>query len=187
MGPYAVTADEVDDAPLTVECRVNGELRQTGQHRRPHLRRPDPDRDDFRRTHAAAGRHHRDRYAGRRRDRLRSAAISCARGDLVEVSIITARHVAQHASPDQLPLSASTPRTSHDSSATARTSSSRPPARARRCVFVHGLGGTTNFYEPQAAALAASHQVSASTCPAPAVRPSPGPARSSLLPRTSRR
>lgn len=28
MGPYAVTADEVDEDALTVECRVNGELRQ---------------------------------------------------------------------------------------------------------------------------------------------------------------
>jgi 2-keto-4-pentenoate hydratase/2-oxohepta-3-ene-1,7-dioic acid hydratase in catechol pathway len=28
MGPYAVTADEIDEDALTVECRVNGELRQ---------------------------------------------------------------------------------------------------------------------------------------------------------------
>jgi 2-keto-4-pentenoate hydratase/2-oxohepta-3-ene-1,7-dioic acid hydratase in catechol pathway len=28
MGPYAVTADEVDGSALQVECRVNGELRQ---------------------------------------------------------------------------------------------------------------------------------------------------------------
>jgi 2-keto-4-pentenoate hydratase/2-oxohepta-3-ene-1,7-dioic acid hydratase in catechol pathway len=28
MGPYAVTADEVDGTALQVECRVNGELRQ---------------------------------------------------------------------------------------------------------------------------------------------------------------
>jgi 2-keto-4-pentenoate hydratase/2-oxohepta-3-ene-1,7-dioic acid hydratase in catechol pathway len=28
MGPYAVTADEVDGAALQIECRVNGELRQ---------------------------------------------------------------------------------------------------------------------------------------------------------------
>jgi 2-keto-4-pentenoate hydratase/2-oxohepta-3-ene-1,7-dioic acid hydratase in catechol pathway len=28
MGPYALTADEVDEDGLTVECRVNGELRQ---------------------------------------------------------------------------------------------------------------------------------------------------------------
>ena len=29
MGPYAVTADEIDEDALTVECRVNGELRQS--------------------------------------------------------------------------------------------------------------------------------------------------------------
>jgi 2-keto-4-pentenoate hydratase/2-oxohepta-3-ene-1,7-dioic acid hydratase in catechol pathway len=28
MGPYAVTADEIDEDALTVECHVNGELRQ---------------------------------------------------------------------------------------------------------------------------------------------------------------
>lgn len=33
VGPYIVTSDEVDPNELTVECRVNGELRQSGNTR----------------------------------------------------------------------------------------------------------------------------------------------------------
>ncbi|CAA9272307.1 MAG: Fumarylacetoacetate hydrolase family protein, partial [uncultured Acetobacteraceae bacterium] len=42
---------------------------------RPHLRHPDPDRDDQRRDHPGARRHHRHRHAGRGRHRLRPAAL----------------------------------------------------------------------------------------------------------------
>ena len=54
MGPWLVTADELDGTDTRVRCWVNGELRQDAPHHRPDLRHPDADRDLLARHHAAA-------------------------------------------------------------------------------------------------------------------------------------
>ena len=66
IGPYLVSADQVDANNLKLECRVNGEVRQSSntsdmvfnctQHRQLHLATID----------AGAGRHHLHRHAGGR-------------------------------------------------------------------------------------------------------------------------
>ena len=45
MGPWIVTADELDGRDTRVRCWVNGELRQDARTTRPDLRHPDADRD----------------------------------------------------------------------------------------------------------------------------------------------
>ena len=75
MGPWIVTADELDGTKTRVRCWVNGELRQDGATDRPDLRHPDADRDLLARHHAVPGRRHRHRHAGRRRHGHEAAAL----------------------------------------------------------------------------------------------------------------
>ena len=53
MGPWIVTADELDGRDTRVRGWVNGELRQDGRTTRHDLRHPDADRDLLARHHAA--------------------------------------------------------------------------------------------------------------------------------------
>ena len=53
MGPWIVTADELDGRATRVRGWVNGELRQDGHTRGHDLRHPDADRDLLARHHAA--------------------------------------------------------------------------------------------------------------------------------------
>ena len=67
LGPFLVTADEIadpDDLPL--QLRVNGEMRQENQHQPDDLRGGTADRIRVVLLHAASGRLHLHRHAGRR-------------------------------------------------------------------------------------------------------------------------
>ena len=86
MGPWIVTADEMDGRATRVRGWVNGELRQDGRHGRHDLRHPDPDRDLLARHHAPPRRRHCDRHAGRCRHGLFTTALA-RRGDVVRIEI----------------------------------------------------------------------------------------------------
>jgi 2-keto-4-pentenoate hydratase/2-oxohepta-3-ene-1,7-dioic acid hydratase in catechol pathway len=71
MGPYAVSADEIDD--VTALHQRRGAPERPGQG--TDLRHPGVDRGHLRGHHAAARRHHRHRHPGRGRDRVRPAQV----------------------------------------------------------------------------------------------------------------
>jgi 2-keto-4-pentenoate hydratase/2-oxohepta-3-ene-1,7-dioic acid hydratase in catechol pathway/pimeloyl-ACP methyl ester carboxylesterase len=160
MGPYAVTADEVDPASLRITTRVNGELRQdaplsdlifdipallatisAGMTLRP---------GDVIATGTPAGvgigfdppRYLRD-------------------GDVVSISAPGLGTLINR-------VAAPAPRATNDEQPTRRTGM-RPvngkdlfvevEGSGPAVVFVHGLGGTTNFYQHQAQALAGTHTI----------------------------
>ena len=153
LGPWAVTADDVDITNLQLQTSVNGELRQDtntallifdvptiietltagitlGARRRDRHRHPGRCRDRFRPAEVSAAR----RRGHRHRDRPRSAA-QCH------------RRPRGAAHPDHL-VTAGTHRLFVEKTGTG-------PA----VVLIHGLGGTTTVYDPQVAALAKTHTV----------------------------
>ena len=79
MGPWIVTADEID--PQTPRHLMQGErgTPPARQHRRHDLRCGHADRSDFKRNHAASCRYHSDRNAGRRGRRIQATTFSKAR------------------------------------------------------------------------------------------------------------
>jgi 2-keto-4-pentenoate hydratase/2-oxohepta-3-ene-1,7-dioic acid hydratase in catechol pathway/pimeloyl-ACP methyl ester carboxylesterase len=160
MGPYAVTADSLDAGALRVECRVDGELRQSASTADLIFDVPtliatisagltlEP--GDVIATGTPAG-------VGIGFDPPRFLHS----GDLVEVSItglgVLRNRVARAAAPA---LSSSAPAKGtlmklNNGKEIFVESAGEGPA----VVFVHGLGGTTNFYQPQASALQAHHRV----------------------------
>jgi 2-keto-4-pentenoate hydratase/2-oxohepta-3-ene-1,7-dioic acid hydratase in catechol pathway/pimeloyl-ACP methyl ester carboxylesterase len=160
MGPYAVTADAVEASNLRVECRVNGELRQSASTADLVFDIPtliatisagmtlEPGDVIATGTPAGVGiGFHPPRF-------LHS-------GDLVEISItglgVLRNRVARAADPA---LSSSAPAKGtlmklNNGKEIFVESAGEGPA----ILFVHGLGGTTNFYEPQASALSSRHRV----------------------------
>ena len=79
MGPFAVTADEIDISDTAVTSWGEWRDAPKRQHTRPDLRRTDHYRDDFCWCDAQARRHHCDRNAGRRGYRFQAAKIPARR------------------------------------------------------------------------------------------------------------
>ena len=87
MGPWIVTADELDGRDTRVRGWVNGELRQDAPHAGHDLRHPDADRDLLARHHAVSratssppARRPASAWASRRRS-------GCGAGDVVRIEI----------------------------------------------------------------------------------------------------
>ena len=79
MGPWLVTADEVDPENLGVRCWVNDELRQDANTRDLIFDIPTLIETISAGITLRPGRHHRHRHAGRRRHRLHAAEVPEAR------------------------------------------------------------------------------------------------------------
>ena len=75
MGPWAVTADEVDLATAGIRCWVNGELRQDAKIADLIFDIPTLIETISAGITLLPGRHHRHRHAGRRRHRLQAAQV----------------------------------------------------------------------------------------------------------------
>lgn len=160
MGPYAVSADAVNEGHLQVECHVNGELRQSASTADLVFDIPTLietvsagltlQSGDIIATGTPAG-------VGIGFDPPRFLRD----GDLVEISITglgTLRNrVARPESPSLSP--SSTGKGTRMKLSNGKELFVESAGEGPAVVFVHGLGGTTNFYEPQASALAAHHRV----------------------------
>ena len=76
VGPYAVSADEIDDVTaLQVQSFVNGEPRQNAPVKELIFDIPELIAWDLGRDHAAARRHHRHRHPRRGRHWVRPAQV----------------------------------------------------------------------------------------------------------------
>ena len=158
MGPWAVTKDEIDLPTAGIRCFVNGDLRQNSKIALLIFDIPTIIATISAGHHAAARRHHRHRHAGRRRHRLRSAEISQGRRR-------RARRDRRHRRAGEPVRGACANDHRRRSARWSRRSRRGPPV-----VMIHGLGGTSNMFQPQMAALCAAIASSASTCRAPAAR-----------------
>jgi 2-keto-4-pentenoate hydratase/2-oxohepta-3-ene-1,7-dioic acid hydratase in catechol pathway/pimeloyl-ACP methyl ester carboxylesterase len=176
MGPYAVSADVLDGGALQVECRVNGEIRQSASTADLLFDIPTlietlsagmtllPGDIIATGTPAGVG-------IGFTPPRFLRG------GDLVEISITglgtLSNRVAKPASPAAVSSTNSEGtlmKLSNGKELFVETAGEGPAV-----LFVHGLGGTTNFYEPQASALASRHRVVRFDLPGAGRSPFAGP------------
>ena len=145
---------------FAVECRVNDELRQSATTADLVFDIPDLIATISAGLTLAAGRHHRDRNSRRRRHRLHPPRFLRG-GDLVEISITGLGTLRNRVARPAAPARSSSPQAKGTlmKLSTGREVFVESAGEGPAVVFVHGLGGTTNFYEPQASALAARHRV----------------------------
>ena len=142
MGPWIVTADELDGRDTRVRGRVNGELRLDGNGDMI-FDIPTLIETCSRGITLLAGRHDRHRHAGRRRHGFQPpsgcGAATGARRD---------RRHRRHREP-LLRVESVTPWPAPD-----RARGRRGRRRGRAVVCVHGLGGSSNTWTPLMPALA---------------------------------